>query len=153
MSSTHCFLRTENQSICHGVARLGIVLKISHTFQRKGYNSQYCAYYNVFVRSLFAETIPHNPKYLGFIILLLKFNIAKKCNNSTGVRMHRDTSDDAIDDNEDDDDDECREGNTDFEMVSVLAEKVERVFHSSCWNEKPFQLFLQRRHTATQEHC
>lgn len=45
---------------------------------------------------------------------------------------HCDTSDDDIDDNEDDDDDnECREGSTDFEMLSELVEKVERVFHSS----------------------
>ena len=37
MSSTHCFLRTENRSIRHGVVRSEFV--ISHTSQRKRYIS------------------------------------------------------------------------------------------------------------------
>ena len=38
MSSTPCFLHTENQSVCHGIVKLCEVL-ISHTFQRKRYTS------------------------------------------------------------------------------------------------------------------
>lgn len=63
--------------------------------------------------------------------------IARMCQHTSleilGIPSeHCDTSDDDIDDNEDDDDDnECREGSTDFEMLSELVEKVERVFHSS----------------------
>ena len=34
MTSTHCFLRTENRSFCHGVVWL-----FSHTFKRKDYIS------------------------------------------------------------------------------------------------------------------
>ena len=36
MSSAHCFLRTENRSICRRVVRSEL---ISHTFQRKRYIS------------------------------------------------------------------------------------------------------------------
>ena len=92
MSSTHCFLRTENRrSICHGVARLGIVLKISHTFQIDNARVTILSTARTIMYALgpFSRKRSHIiPGTSVLSSLLLKFNIAKKCNNSTGVRMH-----------------------------------------------------------------
>ena len=64
--------------------------------------------------------------------------IARMCQHTSlevlGIPSeHCDTSDDD-DDEDDDDDNECRDGSTDFEILSELVEKVESIFHSSNYN-------------------
>ena len=51
MSSTHCFLRTENLSICHGVVRFLISLHFN-TFLLRVLD-------NMCARSLFTKMIPY----------------------------------------------------------------------------------------------
>ena len=63
MSSTHCFLRTENRSICHGVVSSEFL--INHTFQRKRYIS--IARTGHFI--IDAETIPY--EHLNYALLCI----------------------------------------------------------------------------------
>ena len=54
MSSTHCFLRTENRSICHGLHGSEVLISHTCTFQRKRYMST--GNFMMYALGLFAES-------------------------------------------------------------------------------------------------